>query len=265
VFLPLRNEFIVNTPTIPPLARRTHFCHLAAVNLDASSVLPKTCSLPLVGPTPPLPTTVPPHRPSRSVHFSTLPPPSPPGPSGSARPEKALENPAQAREKSLQPHPPSLLEPHCHHPFINQYNPCRGSSIGRACGSYNSKEINLKVVGSSPTFGYSYHQAHQSSCSFYPFVLGDRHIFFWRSEWSGCAFLWVLSGHRSSDGDSLKVVTAAFLLSVWCSMIILCCHAYCRRFVWSSIFECCPGTHATIIVYNLQYLGLSIALVGGLS
>jgi hypothetical protein len=30
----------------------------------------------------------------------------------------------------------------------------------------NSKEINLKVVGSSPTFGYSYHKAHQSSCSF---------------------------------------------------------------------------------------------------
>jgi hypothetical protein len=41
-------------------------------------------------------------------------------------------------------------------PLHHQYNPCRGSSIGRACGSYNSKEINLKVVGSSPTFGYSY-------------------------------------------------------------------------------------------------------------
>jgi hypothetical protein len=37
---------------------------------------------------------------------------------------------------------------------------------GRACGSYNSKEINLKVVGSSPTFGYSYIKAHQRSCSF---------------------------------------------------------------------------------------------------
>jgi hypothetical protein len=54
-----------------------------------------------------------------------------------------------------------LTQPHHH-----QYNPCRGSSIGRACGSYNSKEINLKVVGSSPTFGYSYIKAHQSSCSF---------------------------------------------------------------------------------------------------
>jgi hypothetical protein len=52
------------------------------------------------------------------------------------------------------------------HPRHHQYNPCRGSSIGRACGSYNSKEINLKVVGSSPTFGYSYIKAHQSSCSF---------------------------------------------------------------------------------------------------
>jgi hypothetical protein len=49
----------------------------------------------------------------------------------------------------------SLLVPP-RHPFHHQYNPCRGSSIGRACGSYNSKEINLKVVGSSPTFGYSY-------------------------------------------------------------------------------------------------------------
>ena len=39
---------------------------------------------------------------------------------------------------------------------IINHDPCRGSSIGRACGSYNSKEINLKVVGSSPTFGYSY-------------------------------------------------------------------------------------------------------------
>ena len=49
----------------------------------------------------------------------------------------------------------TLLVPHTLH-SLHQYNPCRGSSIGRACGSYNSKEINLKVVGSSPTFGYSY-------------------------------------------------------------------------------------------------------------
>ena len=48
----------------------------------------------------------------------------------------------------------------------SNHDPCRGSSIGRACGSYNSKEINLKVVGSSPTFGYSYIKAHQSSCPF---------------------------------------------------------------------------------------------------
>ena len=47
---------------------------------------------------------------------------------------------------------------------FHQQHPCRGSSIGRACGSYNSKEINLKVVGSSPTFGYSYIMAHESSC-----------------------------------------------------------------------------------------------------
>jgi hypothetical protein len=52
------------------------------------------------------------------------------------------------------------------HPLHHQYNPCRGSSIGRACGSYDSKEINLKVVGSSPTFGYSYIKALQGSCSF---------------------------------------------------------------------------------------------------
>jgi hypothetical protein len=52
----------------------------------------------------------------------------------------------------------------------HQYNPCRGSSIGRACGSYDSKEINLKVVGSSPTFGYSYIKAHQSEQLFFCFL-----------------------------------------------------------------------------------------------
>jgi hypothetical protein len=30
----------------------------------------------------------------------------------------------------------------------------------------SAKEINLKVVGSSPTFGYSYIKAHLSSCPF---------------------------------------------------------------------------------------------------
>ncbi|THX57120.1 hypothetical protein D6D06_03896 [Aureobasidium pullulans] len=33
---------------------------------------------------------------------------------------------------------------------------CRGSSIGRACGSYQFDNHNLKVAGSSPAFGYSY-------------------------------------------------------------------------------------------------------------
>ncbi|KAG9966004.1 hypothetical protein KCU61_g1445, partial [Aureobasidium melanogenum] len=32
---------------------------------------------------------------------------------------------------------------------------CRGSSIGRACGSYHQIKYNLKVAGSSPAFGYS--------------------------------------------------------------------------------------------------------------
>jgi hypothetical protein len=58
-----------------------------------------------------------------------------------------------------------IILAHVLHIIIN-HDPCRGSSIGRACGSYNSKEINLKVVGSSPTFGYSYNKAHQSSCPF---------------------------------------------------------------------------------------------------
>jgi hypothetical protein len=60
--------------------------------------------------------------------------------------------------------------------LLHQSTPSRGSSIGRACGSYNSKEINLKVVGSSPTFGYSYIKAHSSSCSFvfWPSVSGER-------------------------------------------------------------------------------------------
>jgi hypothetical protein len=72
--------------------------------------------------------------------------------------------------KASSPTQPSLLKPHHHDPLINQYNPCRGSSIGRACGSYNSKEINLKVVGSSPTFGYSYHiKAHPEQLFFLGF------------------------------------------------------------------------------------------------
>ena len=67
----------------------------------------------------------------------------------------------------------TLLLPHTL-PSLHQYNPCRGSSIGRACGSYNSKEINLKVVGSSPTFGYSYHTSStEGSCSF-AFCLFDH-------------------------------------------------------------------------------------------
>ena len=51
-------------------------------------------------------------------------------------------------------------------PLHHQQHPCRGSSIGRACGSYNSKEINLKVVGSSPTFGYSYHKLIRAAVLF---------------------------------------------------------------------------------------------------
>jgi hypothetical protein len=44
---------------------------------------------------------------------------------------------------------------------------CRGSSIGRACGSYHQITPNLKVAGSSPAFGYSYTFAVKS---------------FWRSD-----------------------------------------------------------------------------------
>ena len=80
--------------------------------------------------------------------------------------------------KILQPHPSSLHEPH-HPQHDHQSTPSRGSSIGRACGSYDSKEINLKVVGSSPTFGYSYIKAHQSSCSFAFCPRMHAGVFFW--------------------------------------------------------------------------------------
>jgi hypothetical protein len=63
----------------------------------------------------------------------------------------------------------NVLLGHCHSSH-HQYNPCRGSSIGRACGSYNSKEINLKVVGSSPTFGYSYITSSTEQLFFYFFA-----------------------------------------------------------------------------------------------
>jgi hypothetical protein len=67
--------------------------------------------------------------------------------------------------KICRPTHASLDEPHFRPP-PHQYNPCRGSSIGRACGSYDSKEINLKVEGSSPSFGYSYIKVPSGSCSF---------------------------------------------------------------------------------------------------
>jgi hypothetical protein len=80
---------------------------------------------------------------------------------GSSRPILA----GQSREKICRPTHASLHEPHTR-TSLHQYNPCRGSSIGRACGSYNSKEINLKVEGSSPSFGYSYIKVPSGSCSF---------------------------------------------------------------------------------------------------
>jgi hypothetical protein len=67
--------------------------------------------------------------------------------------------------KICRPTHASLHELHFRPP-PHQYNPCRGSSIGRACGSYDSKEINLKVEGSSPSFGYSYTKVPSGSCSF---------------------------------------------------------------------------------------------------
>lgn len=70
---------------------------------------------------------------------------------------------------------------HPHLPSSN-HDPCRGSSIGRACGSYDSKEMNLKVVGSSPTFGYSYIKAHQSSCSFSFLSVRWRWVNFWLGQ-----------------------------------------------------------------------------------
>jgi hypothetical protein len=74
----------------------------------------------------------------------------------------------------------------------HQYNPCRGSSIGRACGSYNSKEINLKVVGSSPTFGYSYHKLIRAAVllSF----LGSLCSFWGWGVCGGWTYIDVLSG-----------------------------------------------------------------------
>jgi hypothetical protein len=89
----------------------------------------------------------------------TLSPHVPPPLTHGIRPEKSQEKPGKVSRFVRILVLPTRQSRH-------QYNPCRGSSIGRACGSYNSKEINLKVVGSSPTFGYSYIKAHQSSCSF---------------------------------------------------------------------------------------------------
>jgi hypothetical protein len=90
------------------------------------------------------------------------------------------------QKKSQQPHATNRLKPRRHYPLINQHNPCRGSSIGRACGSYNSKEINLKVVGSSPTFGYSYHTSSLEQLFFCSFDAG----FDWWFWWMLVGFFW---------------------------------------------------------------------------
>jgi hypothetical protein len=53
-------------------------------------------------------------------------------------------------EKSQQTHASNRLRPHRHHPLINQYNPCRGSSIGRACGSYQQQRDQPQGRGFEP-------------------------------------------------------------------------------------------------------------------
>jgi hypothetical protein len=50
----------------------------------------------------------------------------------------------------------------------------------------NSKEINLKVVGSSPTFGYSYHTSSSEQLSFCSFDVG----FGWEVWWGWCVVFW---------------------------------------------------------------------------
>jgi hypothetical protein len=56
-----------------------------------------------------------------------------------------------------------------------------------------AQEINLKVVGSSPTFGYSYSKLNQSSCSFALFGAPS------------CCFLAVLVfGGERATGNPLK-------------------------------------------------------------
>jgi hypothetical protein len=93
-------------------------------------------------------------------------------------PQKSQKNQQDPRKASSSTPTTRRLVRHCHPPH-HQYNPCRGSSIGRACGSYDSKEINLKVVGSSPTFGYSYIKVFPcgSSCSFALFGRPGRRLF----------------------------------------------------------------------------------------
>jgi hypothetical protein len=86
---------------------------------------------------------------------------------GSTSAGSALTHPIRAGKFGGKPCHLNLTLHNLHNRLSShQSNPCRGSSIGRACGSYDSKEINLKVVGSSPTFGYSYIKALRACCSF---------------------------------------------------------------------------------------------------
>jgi hypothetical protein len=140
--------------------------------------------------------------------------------------ENVHENRARPAKKSLQPHPSGLLVPDRHHPFINQYNPRRGSSIGRACGSYDSKEINLKVVGSSPTFGYSYHSSSLEQLFFLSFAAWYARcvaLLSFGGQDDGLRVFCVLLWYRLWGGFALELVRAAALRRVFCARAMHSC------------------------------------------
>jgi hypothetical protein len=94
----------------------------------------------------------------------------------------------------------------------SNHDPCRGSSIGRACGSYNSKEINLKVVGSSPTFGYSYHKLIRAAVLL-SFLDDPGSVFL------GLGCVWRMNLYRCSVGEERAGVARVDLGRRRCGLV----------------------------------------------
>jgi hypothetical protein len=98
---------------------------------------------------------------------------------------------------------------------------CRGSSIGRACGSYLNRYSYLKVEGSSPSFGYSY----TAAVILFSGVFQCQKTHFWRN----LNFGEILEACQVFRGPTphelrakLRPFSCLFFLSSYISLVMFC-------------------------------------------